>query len=733
MPKKALNYLVLPSRPIAAGAATPNPGIVGVSIWSSTEIAELIWDGTSWQLSGAGLSATTPLTLVSTTSAAGTASTAAKTDHTHAHGIQSGTSLHELASGSSAGFISSTDFTKLASIAANASVLAITVSTTPSDLSTAAIGTSTEAAHADHEHRHGSQTDGTHHALATGSVPGFMAPADFTKLGLVEEGATAPQTLGGGPSVLALTGAAGSLSTVSRQDHTHTHNVFTDPTLHAPANGTTAGFMTSSDFTKLASSVTSATSTPVETTIAPQPLHATAGSAGSAIGASADTHVHPHGAQTTATHHAAVTASVAGFMTAAQYTKLEGISPGAPAEALPTLATGAPPAITATGDAGVLTTAARENHIHAHGDLTDPSLHAVATASVPGFVPSALQAKLDALVYAVAGQGVANAGKVILLDATGKIASEYAGDGSRGTIDNPTQDIINLAVAPTQPVTYSGTGGGKIYIKNINSINKLQFAPANDQSVRPIQQFLGTTKSQYLGFMLPTATQYNFRCGAGVSAGSNDIVSNEIIRERSCYNIVAGYTASTYSTAAFTASSMAVRRSNGFYIIFTYNEGGAGKLCWVNAINGMAFIGLSPQYDYTTSPGVFNNTPNRLGFGLVRYTTAGNTDTTRERRVTSSDATGSPPSSWRALTTHIPTNTDIMELHIFCTPFDTTKVYWQIKNTTVNVSEEGIITGSLPAVNSLLTPGMYYQNYANATVLSSMNLLSIYTEQPVYM
>lgn len=51
MATKQLNYKGPPSVAIAAGATTPNPGIVGVEIWSSTAGAKLYWNGNSWQLS----------------------------------------------------------------------------------------------------------------------------------------------------------------------------------------------------------------------------------------------------------------------------------------------------------------------------------------------------------------------------------------------------------------------------------------------------------------------------------------------------------------------------------------------------------------------------------------------------------------------------------------------------------------------------------------------------------
>ena len=61
--------------------------------------------------------------------------------------------------------------------------------TTPNTVGTAnTIGTAGEPARADHVHDHGAQTSGTLHAVATTSVAGFMSAADKTKLNLVPTG-----------------------------------------------------------------------------------------------------------------------------------------------------------------------------------------------------------------------------------------------------------------------------------------------------------------------------------------------------------------------------------------------------------------------------------------------------------------------------------------------------------------------------------------------------------------
>ena len=117
--------------------------------------------------------------------------------------------------------------------------------------STAAIGSSTEAAKADHKHDistaspssigtsntegdatslarsnhvhdHGSQSTATHHAAATTSANGFMSSTDKTKLDGVEAGATnTPYAIAAPVNVTKDTAAIGVANYVARSDHKH--------------------------------------------------------------------------------------------------------------------------------------------------------------------------------------------------------------------------------------------------------------------------------------------------------------------------------------------------------------------------------------------------------------------------------------------------------------------------------------------------------------------------------
>lgn len=114
-------------------------------------------------------------------------------------------------------------------------------------------------------------------------------------------------------------------------------------------------------------------------------------SAGVGTDASRYDHVHAHGSQLGGLLHANVVASgAAGFMSGTDKSKLDGISASAAA------LSSASPADVGTTAAGVAATAARADHVHAHGNQLGGSLHAVAVAGVSaGFVSASDQTKLD--------------------------------------------------------------------------------------------------------------------------------------------------------------------------------------------------------------------------------------------------------------------------------------------------------------------------------------------------
>lgn len=118
---------------------------------------------------------------------------------------------------------------------------------TPSSLGVAAAGSSELFARGDHVHAHGNLAGGTLHSLADGSNAGFMSSANFTKLSGISAGSNNPST------ITTSTSTVGVATAYSREDHAHPHGNLSGGSLHSLASGATNGFMSSADFTKLAS------------------------------------------------------------------------------------------------------------------------------------------------------------------------------------------------------------------------------------------------------------------------------------------------------------------------------------------------------------------------------------------------------------------------------------------------------------------------------------------------
>lgn len=152
---------------------------------------------------------------VAQTAALGVSTTAARSDHAHAHGTQTDGTMHAAATNAAPGF-------------------AVLSTTTPVSVGTAAVGTGTTVARADHAHAHGNQAGGTLHANAANGTPGFAVLATAS------------------PQDVAAAASVGASTNVAREDHAHFHGNQAGGSLHALASGSAAGFMQPSDFSKLA-------------------------------------------------------------------------------------------------------------------------------------------------------------------------------------------------------------------------------------------------------------------------------------------------------------------------------------------------------------------------------------------------------------------------------------------------------------------------------------------------
>ena len=346
------------------------------------------------------------------------------------HGARGGGTQHAAATPSVPGFISAADKTKLDGVASSAAAL---TSSAPANVgTTAAVGVGTTAARSDHVHAHAAQTDGTLHAPATTSAAGFLSAGDKTKLDGVSSGAAALASTA--PAAVAFSGSVGVGTTAARADHVHAHAAQTDGTLHAPATTSVAGFLSAGDKTKLDGVSSGAAAL---TATAPTQITVTTAAVGVETAAARGDHVHSvstgapsalavAGAQSTGSatslarsdhQHAmpdVATASVPGFLSAADKTKLDGIAAAAAA-----LTSTAPVNVdNATNAVGVGTTAARHDHRHtvsigtpvaltvgganAQGSATSlvrsdhtHAMPGLVTTGVDGFASAADKTKLD--------------------------------------------------------------------------------------------------------------------------------------------------------------------------------------------------------------------------------------------------------------------------------------------------------------------------------------------------
>lgn len=238
-------------------------------------------------------------------------------------------------------------------------------------------GASGEASRADHVHAHGSQTDGSHHAVATTSVAGFLSAADKTKLDGIATGAevnAVDSVFGRTGAVVAVAGdyAASEIDNdsgvVGAQVSDALDQLDGDISTHI-ADTTNPHSVTASQVGAPSTSralTAGAGLTGGGDLSADRTFDVVANADGSIVVNANDIQVGvlasdaQHGNLGGGSLHAAATTSVAGFLSATDKAKLDGIAASAAA-----LTSSAPADVTkAAAAVGVATTAARADHKH---------------------------------------------------------------------------------------------------------------------------------------------------------------------------------------------------------------------------------------------------------------------------------------------------------------------------------------------------------------------------------
>jgi len=272
----------------------------------------------------------------------GVATTIARSDHIHAHGLQTADNQHALAvAGVSHGFFDKADKTKLDGITAGATNTPLS-STAPVDVTKAAAsaGVAIEAARQDHKHDIStaaagsllvgdssaegiassvSRSDHKHAFPAPGApvaVTRASAAAGTSQNAAREDHKHDISTAAAGTLSIGDTASDGAATSLSRSDHRHAF-----PAPGAPVNITKAAAAAGTSTNVAREDHKHDISTAAATVIG------TSNTEGSASTIARSDHGHNHGNQTVETHHALVVAGVShGFMSAADKAILDGLA-----------------------------------------------------------------------------------------------------------------------------------------------------------------------------------------------------------------------------------------------------------------------------------------------------------------------------------------------------------------------------------------------------------------------
>lgn len=379
---------------------------------------------------GPPLASTTPSD-VGISGQVGTSPAAARADHVHGHGNLPGGDLHALATVSAPGFMSAADKTKVNSIETGATATPLAIAT-PLPVGTAAVGVAARAAREDH----------VHSLSLSGVTAGAYTITNFTvnSFGIITAASSTPTS---GPNSLVFRDNSSKIAVADLPAFliNDVYEAGTEAAMLAlpAAQGDVALRTDVNKSFVLAAAPASTLSNWKELLFPPIPGSVTSvfGLGGPSVtipgllslGGSMDPmDEFPVYDASTATHRRVpfsvigagflpvtytpplATGSTNGAVTAADFTKLQGLQ-NTP------LASTAPQAVGAANVTGVGTTAARADHIHAHGDQLGGTLHAEATITTAGFMSAADKAKLNGLlaggiatITAVTNSGIVIAG-----------------------------------------------------------------------------------------------------------------------------------------------------------------------------------------------------------------------------------------------------------------------------------------------------------------------------------
>jgi len=365
------------------------------------------------------LTSTAPADVTKASAAVGTSTEAARADHKH--DVTTATpAAGAVAIGNSAAEGAAT------TLARSDHQHTVTAGT-PVTLGTAnAAGSATTFPRSDHVHDHGSQSTGTHHAVATTSLNGFMSSGDKANFDLtirsikspVRAATTANITLSGTQTVDGVALVAGNRCLVKDQSTgsqngiydvasgAWTRSVDADadtevrggmivPVSEGTVNGNRVAMLTTDDPITIGTTALVFAMDRVVPVTSTAPVNVDKSSA--AVGTSTEAARQDH-------KHDVSTATPATGAVAVGNTAAEGTATTlARSDHQHTVTAAAPVAIGTANAAGSATTFVRSDHVHDHGSQSTGTHHAVATSSLNGFMSSGDKANFDLVVRGVKG------------------------------------------------------------------------------------------------------------------------------------------------------------------------------------------------------------------------------------------------------------------------------------------------------------------------------------------
>jgi hypothetical protein len=595
MTTKQLNFKSLPQLAVIDGATSPNLGVSakGSIVYSTTLGKALMWDGTKW--SSAGLKGDTGASgataSVATTSANGLMSSVDKTkldgivtanllsraNHTGTQAISTIDTLqstldtkastghsHTEATVSAKGFMSSADKAKLDGIV-TANLL-----DRANHTGTQAISTITGLQTA----IDGRASSGHSHSEATTSAGGFMSSADKIKLNSLNSVDLLNRVNHTGEQAIAtVTGLQAALNTKAATTHSH-----------SDVTTTSNGFMTAADKIKLDGIVTANLLNRANHT-GEQAIATVTGLQTALNGKASTTHT-----------HADATTTVAGFMSFADKTKLDGIVTAN----LVSRAnhTGEQAISSVTGLQAALDTKASTGHSHSD-----------ATTTTNGFMSSADKVKLNGLNSVDLLNRANHTGAQAISSVTDLQAALDTKASTAHTHANATTAVAGF-MSSTDKIKLDGVStGATAYVHPANHPASIITQDASNRFVTDAEKTAWNAK---IGSVKTINGQSIVGSGDLVVAGSStfatDITVNNITVGRgagnSSENTAIGFEALSSNTTGVknTAIGQGALRSN---IIGTDNAA-FGTLALANLVEGYGNVAIGAYALKSHGDGVYN-------------------------------------------------------------------------------------------------------------------------------